>query len=121
MTITYTWEVTGLKTTSTGGLTDAVVQTYWKKTGTDENGNEGTFSGATPFTVSNTPAGTFIPFEELTQETILGWIKSVVVGNYEQHVNSKIAEQIAKNITPVVDNRLPWMPVVEAEPVPAPV
>lgn len=108
MAITYTWEVTSLKVKNEGQNENAVVQTYWKKIGKDENNNEGIFSGATPFTSSNVPVGQFIPFEELTEETVLGWIKAVVVGSYENHVNSKIAEQIADKITPVSEPKLPW-------------
>ena len=116
MAITYTWSITGLKTKNEGDNTNAVVQTYWKKIGTDENGNEGTFSGATPFTSVDVPAGEFVAFEDLTEETVLDWIKSVVVGNYEQHVNGQIQKQIDDKITPVVEASLPWAPA----PAPAP-
>ena len=37
MAITYTWAVTGMKVTNVGSETNYVVQTYWTKTGTDEN------------------------------------------------------------------------------------
>ena len=62
MAITYTWEVTSLKVKDVSDTkANAVVQTYWKKIGTDENGNTGTFSGATPFTVDPTDnSGPFI-------------------------------------------------------------
>lgn len=110
--ITYTWKITGLKTQNVGNKTDAVVQTYWQKIGTDENGKQGTFDGATPFTVDPTDeSGPFIPFEDLTEENVLDWIKTVVVGNYEEHVNGKIAEQIEFKINPITENRLPWAPV----------
>ena len=50
MALTYKYEVTSLKVKDevSGNTTynNTVVQTYWKLTGTDENGNEGTFSGA---------------------------------------------------------------------------
>jgi len=113
MTITYTWKITGLKTKDVSeDKPAAVVQTYWQKIGTDEDGNEGTFSGATPFTVDPTDeSGPFIPFEELTEEDVLDWIKTVVVGGYADHVNGQIAKQIEEKISPVVDNRLPWAPV----------
>jgi hypothetical protein len=116
MAITYTWEITGLKTKTEGDNLSAVVQTYWKKTGTDENGNEGTFSGATPFTSVDVPNGEFVPFEELTEETVLNWIKAVVVGSYEQHVNGQIQKQIDEKITPIVDAALPWAPPAEEAP-----
>jgi hypothetical protein len=113
MAITYTWKITGLKTKDVSDdKPAAVVQTYWQKIGTDEDGNEGTFSGATPFTVDPTDeSGPFIPFEDLTEEDVLDWIKTVVVGGYADHVNGQIAKQIEEKISPVVDNRLPWAPV----------
>jgi|LauGreDrversion4_2_1035121.scaffolds.fasta_scaffold118040_3 hypothetical protein len=108
MAITYTWEITSLRTRTEGENLDAVVQTYWKKTGTDENGNSGTFEGATPFSAASVPAGEFIPFAELTEETVLNWIKSVVVDDYEQHVNTKIQEKIDSASTSQPE--LPWAP-----------
>lgn len=121
MATTYTWKITGLKTKDVSDdKPAAVVQTYWQKIGTDENGNEGTFSGATPFTVDPTDeSGPFIPFEDLTEEDVLDWIKTVVVGGYEQHVNEQIAKQIEEKISPVVENRLPWAPVTANTPAPS--
>jgi len=113
MAITYTWKITGLKVQDSvvNGVTypKAICQTYWQKTGTDENGNEGTFSGATPFTIDPTDdSGPFIPFEELTEENVLNWIKTVVVGSYEEHVNGVIRKSIDDKISPIVDSKLPW-------------
>lgn len=112
MAITYTWEVSSLKVKDVSDTRpNAVVQTYWKKIGTDENGNSGTFSGATPFTLDpNDDSGPFIAFEDLTEEDVLTWIKSVVVGGYEVHVNEKIQEQIDQKIIPVSEKTLPWAP-----------
>lgn len=123
MTVTYTWKITGLKVRDEviNGNTypQAVCQTYWQKIGTDENGHEGTFSGATPFTIDPTDAsGPFIPFEQLAEEDVINWIKTVVVGGYEEHVNGKIQEQIDLKINPVTEAKLPWAPV-EPEPAPA--
>lgn len=116
MALTLAWEVTGLKTqdqTNADGvtLTDAVVQTYWSCTGTDENGNEGSFSGATPFTAENTPAGSFTAFASLTEETVIGWIQAVVVGGYLEHVQAQIQKQIDE--ATVQDATMPWAPVEE--------
>jgi hypothetical protein len=110
MAITYTWKVTGLKTSSVQGTDNVIVQTYWEKIG-KENGVEGKFSGATPFDPAAMPAGTtFTPFERLTEDTVLEWIKAVVVGNYEEHVNGEILRQINEKRNPVVDATLPWAP-----------
>ena len=121
MTITYTWKVTGAKVKDEGTNTNAIVQTYWQKIGTDEAGNEGTFSGATPFTSTNMPANsTFVPFADLTEATVLQWIKAVVVGGYEEHVNAQIAKQIQDKITPVAEPSLPWAPAIPVPVPPAP-
>lgn len=119
-TITYTWKISSLKTKDEGTHKNAVVQTYWKKIGTDVDGNVGEFSGATPFTSKDVPDGEFISFEDLTEEIVLQWIQSVVVDSYEQHVNSKIAEQIDKKTNPVIDSKLPWAPEEETSVAPEP-
>ena len=116
MAITYTWKVTGVKVRDEGDNSNAVVQTYWQKIGTDENDNEGTFSGATPFTSENTE--NFIPFAELTEETVLGWIQAVVVGSYEEHVNGQIQKQIDDKVTPVSEPSLPWAPAANNDATP---
>lgn len=119
MPITYTWAVTSLKTRTEGSNENAVVQTYWKKTGTDENGNTGVFSGATPFTTARMPEGsTFIPLADLTEEIVLDWIKAVVVGSYEEHVNGVIEKQIAEKASPIIETLLPWPSTTEAPPPP---
>ena len=116
MALTYTWKVTGIKVKDEGPNTNAVVQTYWTKTGTDENGNEGTFSGATPFTSTTMPEGsTFTPFDQLTEEIVIGWIQGVVVDGYEEHVNGQIQKQIDQKIAPVTEATLPWAPATTPE------
>lgn len=102
MAITYTWSLTSLKKRTIGELDDIIVQTYWQKKGTDEDGNEGTFSGATPFDPDQVDPENFTTFEELTEEQVLDWIKGVVVGGYEQHVNEQISKQIEEDRKSVV-------------------
>jgi hypothetical protein len=96
MAVTYSWKVTGLKTTTVANTSDVVVQTYWKKIGT-EGDLDGEFSGATPFSSNNMPANT-------------SFIKAVFVGQYEEHVNEQIQKQIDDKKNPVVDATLPWAP-----------
>ena len=115
MAITYTWKVTSLKVKNVSDVKqNAVVQTYWQKIGTDESGNEGTFSGATPFTVDPTDdSGPFIPFDQLTEADVISWIQSIVVGGYEEHVNAQIQKQIDEKISPITEPTLPWAPPAE--------
>lgn len=120
---TYVWEVTSLRKrdqqNSEGAtLSGAVVQTYWKVTGTDGSGNTGEFSGATPFDASNVPAGSFVAFEDLTENTVLGWIQAVVNADqgYADHISERIAHQIDEE--QVEDATMPWAPEDVTPPLP---
>lgn len=124
MALTYTYKITGLKVRDEAFDStvnpSAVVQTYWKLTGVDEQGNEGTFDGATPFTTTTMPAGsTFTPFNQLTEAQVIGWIQEVVDSNpnYKQHIDAQILKQIAEKIRPVTEPQMPWAP--PAPPTPA--
>jgi hypothetical protein len=113
MAITYTWKLTSFKKVSKAGLTDVVFQTYWEKEGTDEFGNKAKFVGATPFDLAKVDPDNFVPYESLTEEIVLNWIKAVVVNSYEEHVNEQIAKQIDAIAHPVTDhsdyaNTFPW-------------
>ena len=111
MSIEYTWKVTGIKTKTEGTREKSVVQTYWSKIGTNEDGITGTYNGAIPFTSIDLADEDFIPFENLTEEIVLDWIKEIVVNDFEQHVNNSIAKQIEEKINPPVDARFPWDPL----------
>jgi hypothetical protein len=124
MALTYTYKITGLKVRDeafdSAVNPSAVVQTYWKLTGVDEQGNEGTFDGATPFTTTTMPAGsTFTPFNQLTEAQVIGWIQEVVDSNpnYKQHIDAQILKQIAEKIRPVTEPQMPWAPPTPPAPV----
>ena len=119
MAITYTWSVTGMKVlSSAGSLSNYVVNAQWKKIGTDENGNTGTFIGATPFQPDPTQPD-FVPFDQLTEAIVLSWIQPIVVGMYAEHVDGVIAKEIASKVDPVQEVTPPWMPP-QPDPIPNP-
>ena len=113
MALTYTWKVTGLKVrdeVNADGetLANAVVQTYWKLTGTDEHGHEGSFAGATPFSAANVSADSFIDFATLAEDDVIAWIQKVVDADatYKAHIDERIMGQINEQHT--IDANLPW-------------
>ena len=126
MAFTYKWSVTSLKVkdeVNADGetLPNAVVQTYWKVVGTDGNGNSGEFSGATPFTAASVPAGSFVAFADLTEDTVIGWIKNAVTGpnGYMDHIDSQIQKRIDADIVAEKTGAdLPWS--TETTPTPEP-
>lgn len=58
------------------GLTNVVQTVHWRLTGTDENGVSSDVYGAQSFPAPE--AEGYIPFEELTQEIVVGWLESVL-------------------------------------------
>jgi hypothetical protein len=118
MAITYTWEVTELKVRDVEPHTDAVVQTQWKKIGTDENGVTGEFIGATPLSAADVDPEEFVPFEELTEELVLTWIQAGIARHpeYTNHMNEKIQQQIQRKA--MTEKRAPWLPPKEDPPTP---
>jgi len=125
MALTLTYKVKNLKVrdqvNSEGAtLQNAVVQTYWEVTGTDENGNSAMWAGATPFSAENVPAGSFKAFENLTEADVLSWIQNVVNSNpsYKAHIEEQIQKEMDKDaVTEVEAGSLPWAePVAPADP-----
>jgi hypothetical protein len=118
MGLTYAWKLVGLKKQNSENIDDAVVGTQWKIIATDEDGNEGTFTGATPFSISQINTGSFTPYNELTEAQVLGWIKNHVSGsnpatNYWEHINGQILKEIDSKKwvkVEVAEVDLPWSP-----------
>ena len=124
MAFTYTYTVRNLKVkdeVNAAGetLTNAVVQTYWDIVGTDEEGNVGQFTGATPFSAANVPAGSFTAFEDLEEATVIGWITNVIDSDpgYKAHIDMQIQKEIDKDIA--VEKTGADLPWGEATPAPS--
>jgi hypothetical protein len=115
MALTYEWKIKSLKKKDDPSiqLDDIIVQTYWECTGSDEDGNSGTFHGATPFDPDQIDPENFTAYEDLTEVQVLGWIQDVVNNNigYKNHIDEQIQKQIDATINPMVEvsgDNLPW-------------
>ena len=113
MSLEYVWKLKSLKKATSTDVTDAIIGTQWKLTGTDADGISGEFDGATPFKLSEINPEVFTPFSELTESQVLGWIQSTVTGSdgYWSHINERINKQIEDKkieVTDVYENDLPW-------------
>lgn len=108
MAFTYEWKVKSLKTKTEDANADSVIQVYWSVTGKDANNVTGTFDGATPF--SSVGKTDFIPYEDLTEETVIGWIHEEVNTRlgYMDHINNVIQRKIDEKVNPQVEQDLPW-------------
>jgi hypothetical protein len=116
MALTYTWKLEGLKKQNSNDLDNIIIGTRWKVTGTDEDGVIGSFIGATPFELNTVDPDNFTPYESLTEEQVLGWIKNIVSGsdsrhNYWNHINERIEAEIYSKryaVQDITEFNLPW-------------
>jgi len=113
MAYTYNWQITGLKKQNTDSVNGVIIGTHWKLTATDSDGNEGTFSGATPFTLSQVDYDNFIAYEDLEEQHVIGWVKAVVTGShgYWDHISGVIEAEVSKSKfehKEVLNLDLPW-------------
>ena len=108
MGFTYEWKLVGLKKQNGENIDDAVVGTQWKLKATDEDGNEGTFTGATPFSISTINTSSFTPYSEVTRNQVVDWIDEAADTD-----SMKFGLDMAINKTQIVPNttnidNLPW-------------
>jgi len=126
MAMTYEWKLTGLtKSNPTQlGLENVIIGTRWQVTGTDDDGNTGVFSGATPLDLESVDPDNFTPYSDLTETQVLEWIQGIVSGstpsNYWGHISERIEEQISQTRDQItsVDGDFPWAPAPEVTPTP---
>ena len=115
MGYTYEWSVTGIKKATSDNISDAIIGTQWKVICTDDDGNTGEFSGATPFDLNTIDTENFTEYQNLTEVQVLNWIKYTVSGssstNYWSHIQGQMDKQINRTkLSHVVVNSvdLPW-------------
>jgi hypothetical protein len=106
--ITYTKTITSLQAyKELDGEANVVYNIYWNMVGTD-----GTYTssyGAMTY-VPVVAGASFIPFDQLTEEIVMGWIDTytplVLIEQYQNSVNQLILAQQQLETPP-----LPWQPV----------
>jgi hypothetical protein len=86
-----------------GNYTDVVISAGWQCTG-----NNGAYIDQIYGTCNFvSPSGSFTPYDELTQEQVLGWVWADGVN--KAAVQMKIDENIQQQIqSPIVNLPLPW-------------
>ena len=107
MAITNTWGVQQLDCyPEEDGETDVVFTCHWVLSATD-----GTYAGSVYGSVGVTldPDAPFVPYADLTQAQVIGWVQDALgeeqVASYEANVAQQIEDQIDP---PVVTPPLPW-------------
>jgi hypothetical protein len=110
--ITLSWIIERLLVRKVEGThTDVVITADWRCNGTQDQ-YSGTCYGSASF---QPPTGSFTPYEDLTQDQVLGWCFSNGVNKtaIEANVTAQINDQINP---PVIAPPLPWAPVMPPAP-----
>lgn len=102
MTI-FTWIVKQLLTQTIDGEQDYVVIANYEVTGVDGDYSS-SISDSARFSTAN--VNNFIPYQDLTNDIVIGWIQSLLgvdgVANYEASIQGQIDSQINPPVTPEV-------------------
>jgi hypothetical protein len=100
---TFTWTVTQLLTETIAGEQNYVVIANYEVVGVDGVYTSSIQDSARFSTDKITP---FIPYEDLTNTIVIGWIQSILgvdgVANYEESIQGQIDSQINPPVTPEV-------------------
>ena len=106
--ITINWIIERLLVKPTeGSLTDVVITADWRCNGTQDQ-YSGTCYGSASFAP---PTENFTPYEDLTQDQVLGWCFSNGVD--QAAIEANVSLQIENQINPpVIAPPLPWLPPV---------
>lgn len=102
-TPTITWTITAMDCSTTEQNPDTVIVCHWTCSGTD-----GTYNASVYSTCSIPAPGTsFTPYEDLTQDQVLGWIWANGVDKFT--TEAAVVQQIDNQINPpVITPPLPW-------------
>ena len=103
--ITYDWNCKTVDVhPSEAGETDVVYNVHWIVTGTsdqlDPEGNPYTTTSIGTQVVPLDESTPFIPFDQLTNEVVVGWTKEAMGEEQVQAIETGIASQIEELINP---------------------
>ena len=105
---TFTWAVTALYTETVAGEQDYVVIANYSVVGVD-GVYSSSLSDSARFSTANVDS--FIPYQDLTNSIVIGWIQALLgvdgVANYEASIQGQIDSQINPPVVPM-NTPLPW-------------
>ena len=97
---TYTWQIANMERNTAD---DGVVVCHWRCTGVDGDNSASSY-GTTSHTPDPTAAG-FVPYADLTEATVLGWVHVVVD---KAATEATIADKIDAMANPTTATGTPW-------------
>lgn len=98
----YTWRILKLglqdELNNDGVLLEnAVCSVQWKRIAEDTDGTKASYVGKTSLSAANTAAADFIALNDLSNETVLGWITSLMSDAELARINSQLETKVERN------------------------
>ena len=100
MSITKTWEVNTLQRELADGYVNKVIYRV--------NGTDGTYSTRATGEVDLEKPETLVPYKDLTQEIVIGWVKAKLGSDSVTQIEKAIDNNITLQKTPVHGVGTPW-------------
>ena len=101
MATTFTWKIAQLERETKDGY---VYTAHWTVEATD-----GTYkSGAYGSQNLDRPEGSLVPFADLTETQVLGWVKDELTADKVKEIETALDNQITEQKTPTKAAGKPW-------------
>lgn len=101
--VTLTWAVNNM----TRALNDGyVIKVHWSCTASAP-GVQGAFYGGQDTYQNNPDQPGFIPYDQLTQEIVLGWVYADL-GDQKAEIETTLTAKVEKQLNPTTANGVPW-------------
>ena len=112
MANTYSWSYPALDVTieDVEGLEDVVYTIHWRYSGTDGEGHGASSIGTSSVTYDPEGPDPFIPYEDLTEADIQGWVEADLGEEQIAAMQASFDTQIAEQINPTHETKrnMPW-------------
>ena len=97
-----TWTIQNMTRDLSNGF---VINVAWACTAQQDSSSA--FYGGTTTYVNNPDQPDFIPYENLTEEIVLGWVYDAL-GDQKAEIEANLMTKVEKQLHPVTANGLPW-------------
>lgn len=101
MSTTFTWNISQLERETADGFVFTVHYTV--------NASDDTYSSGAYGSIGLERPDTLIPYSDLTEEIVLGWVKEKLGGDEKvQEIESALQAQLDEQRTPTKASGIPW-------------
>lgn len=107
MAVALTWSIDKVLTSpSHNNLTNVVREVHWRCTGVDGEATHFSY-GRVDYDIVD--GDNFTPYEELTEEQVIDWVKASLGTEYVQFTEDLVTRLVSEIVTPLKkETDLPW-------------